>query len=531
MAKKRAPMNWLDRLVAYVSPAAGVERLQARSALGGYTGASRSRRSTKNWSTNEGSANAILSWDLPVLRSRSRDLVRNAPLASGAIKTKASYTVGHGLTVNPAPDRAVLGISKAQARRFQMRARAEFELACRTLDYTSVQHFPELQILAFQSWLENGDTFALRRYRQDPGDIYALKIQMIEADRVSNPGHGADTETRIGGVEITRDGRPIAYHIANRHPGDLHISAGTQWRRVPARYNDGSPIVLHVMRRDRIDQVRGIPMLATIIDTLKQYSDYGDAELRASVVSAMFTVFVTSEAGSVDASPVQEPTGANSDRDDLELKSGMIVDLEPNEKIEIADPKRPNQNFEAFVQAVAREIGVGLDLPYELLVKHFSASYSASRAALEMAWTVFRRDRAFFVRVFCQPIYEMVIQESILLGRLDAPGFADDPVLRQAWLKAEWRGPARIALDPKKDAEADAIDIGTGVKTREQVISERTGSGDFDSTTEQLGHEQKSRDKAGLQTAEASAASKSEPTEPAGQNEDDSGDDESQSHA
>ena len=54
---------------------------------GDYTGARKDRRQTQAWQTIDGSADQVTLPDLPALRERSRDLIRNAPLATGAINT------------------------------------------------------------------------------------------------------------------------------------------------------------------------------------------------------------------------------------------------------------------------------------------------------------------------------------------------------------------------------------------------------------------------------------------------------------
>src|SRR5690606_18975305 len=113
--------------------------------------------------------------------------------------------------------------------------------------------------------------------------------------------------------------------------------------------------------------------------------------------------------------------------------------------------------------------------PYEVLVSHFEASYSASRAALETAWQAFSGRRTWVARNFCQPTYEWFLAECVARGILKAPGFFDDPIRRAAWCGALWIGPARISLDPTKDAEAAKVWMNLGVKTLEEVTTETTG--------------------------------------------------------
>src|SRR5699024_504380 len=133
----------------------------------------------------------------------------------------------------------------------------------------------------------------------------------------------------------------------------------------------------------RPGQRRGVPLLAPVMEAIKQLGRYTDAELMAAVVSGMFTVFVKSEMPDVGLGefiPVDEQAEPE-DQTRLELGNGAIVDLAEGEDISTVNPGRPNTAFDGFVIAVARQIGAALELPYELLMKQFEASYSASRAA------------------------------------------------------------------------------------------------------------------------------------------------------
>ena len=493
-------LNVVDRVISYFNPNAGVSRLKARTALslttGGYRGGKRSRRGMMNWLTGEGSADADTVPELPVLRSRSRDLRRNVPTATGAIATQITNVVGDGLRVRPGVNRRRLGLTREQAAEWNRLAKEEFELACRTADYTRVHKFGEMQALALGSKLESGDVFVLFRFRQDEGDAYGVKLQIIEADRCSNPNNHADTDTRVAGVETNKNGVVIAYHFSDGHPGDIRRKH-LKWRRVPARYKDGRPIVIHLYDRLRPGQSRGVPYLAPVIEAIKQLGDYTDAEVTAAVVSAMFTVFVKNSGSNDDDQPLPHDGERADGEQKSDLAPGAILNLYGKEEIQTANPGRPNPVFDAFVKSFMQQIGVALELPFELLIKHFEASYSASRAALEMAWQSFRKTRAWLAGNLCQAYYEAVITEAIVRGRIEAPGFFDDPIIRAAWLQAEWIGPVKMSLDPKKDAEADKLDIENKTKTREQIVTERTG-GNVEAKIEQLGHEQTLITAAGL---------------------------------
>lgn len=307
-----------DRIVSYFDPLRGMERLRARKVEavsgGGYVAGARSRRQTENWRPGGGSANADQLPDLPWVRERSRDLVRNAPLALGAINTVCTNVVGTGLAVQPAIDAEYLGLSPEDADAWQAAAQREFCLwgDSPECDVTRTQNFYGLQDLTFRSMLENGDTIVLTPMFRRGNSPYKLKLQLVEGDRLCNPNRSVDTPTLAGGVEIDQYGAPIRYHIMRRHPGDVRAGAA-EWDAIDAYgAKTGRRNVLHVFNRIRIGQLRGMPYLAPIIELIKQLTKYTDAEVTAAVVSSLFTVFVRSQDGA-DIQPPLEGSEASKD--------------------------------------------------------------------------------------------------------------------------------------------------------------------------------------------------------------------------
>lgn len=524
----------LDRAVGYFSPQAAMKRLVARqqyAALvgsGGYNGASRSRRQTSTWRPGGGSADADLLPDLPELRERSRDLMRNAPLARGAVNTVVTNVVGPGLKLQSQIDWEVLGLSEDEAARWERQAEREFSLwaESKDCDASRVQTFDGLQQVALRSALESGDVFAAHRFIERRSGPYALAIQMVEGDRVSNPNNQPDGSQLSngnfisGGIEVDRNGAAVAAHILTAHPGAFRVWRNVRkWTRVPF-YGDatGRRRILHIYDRLRPGQSRGEPYLAPVTETLKQLDRYSEAEIMAAVVSSFFTVFTTTEGGQgLDPTALQSETGGKASDDDLKLGAGMIIDLDHGEKVEIAKSDRPNQAFDGFVMSVLRQIGVALELPFEVLIKHFTASYSAARAAILEAWKFFRKRRAWLVVEFCQPVYEAWLYEAVARGRIVAPGFMTDPAIRKAYCGTVWTGPSQPALDPKKENEAFEIDEDRGWLTAGEITAMKNG-GDWDRNITRRGAEERRRRAAGLEIpakpGEGAAAADDAPQNP-----------------
>jgi len=115
------------------------------------------------------------------------------------------------------------------------------------------------------------------------------------------------------------------------------------------------------------------------------------------------------------------------------MGAGNMIELDTDEEIQIADPKRPNDSFDPFFISIVKQIGAALEIPFEVLLLHFTSSYSASRAALLVAWKFFMGRRIWLTRNFNQPIYEEFMTEAYIRGRLPLNGYFDDPNVKQAW--------------------------------------------------------------------------------------------------
>ena len=308
-----------------------------------------------------------------------------------------------------------------------------------------------------------------------------------------NPNGTSDPHI-VGGVETNDAGEVVAYHISKHHPLSYDMTE-RGWTRVEAwGEKTGRRNVIHIMNRERIGQRRGVPFLAPVIEALKQLGRYTEAELVAAVVSGLFAIFIEKESASSDGSfgEVVSPEDQvdADDENSIELAPGLIMDLNEGEKAHDVNPGRPNTAFDGFVVAICRQIGAALEIPYELLVKNFNASYSASRGALLEAWKMFKMYRTWLANDFCQPIYEEWFAEAVAKGRIPAPGFFSDPIRRKAFTGAEWNGPAQGLLNPVQEVTAAEKRVQNGFSTRGREAMEMNGS-DYDRNIAQLKREER----------------------------------------
>lgn len=484
--QKAMKPNVIDKIIHTFDPIKGYQRQQARtmSAISGsYTGAKRSGGAFKNWFTSNNDANSDILPDLPLLRSRSRDLVRNDPIASGAINTVTTNVVGSGLTLQCSIDAVLLGMSTEESAEWQANTEREFKLwaESKNCDITRTQNFAGLQDLASRSALENGDSFSLLPMVAVKDWPYKTRVQLVESDRICNKKDQRDSDRLAGGIAIDKYGAPEFLHVLKSHPGGLNTNK-KQWSEV--RFfgkNTGRVNVVHYFDRRRIGQLRGVPYLAPVIEPLKQLRRYTDAELMAAVISGFFTVFIKSEAGADSLIGNDEIQGKSRE---YELGHGTIIEGNAGDSVETIDAGRPNKEFSPFVDAIMMQVGVALELPKEVLAKVFLSSYSAARAALLDAWKFFSKRRRLLATNFCQPIYEAWLEEAVSLGRVHAPGFFTDPLIRKAYCGALWHGDGPGAIDPLK--EANAIDKRLSINLT-SLAEEKAGydGGDWEQTVKQ----------------------------------------------
>jgi lambda family phage portal protein len=456
--KQEIKLNLFEKTVSYFSSKKAKEILQNRFTIqmaGAYTGANKSKRSLKGWLTTSGDADSDLLGDRVTLVDRSRDSYRNNPIAAGSINTNVIHVVGAGLKFQSHIDFKFLGLSEEEAEERQNLIEKEFNCWAESpdCDIERKKNFYAFTDLVYRSMLVSGDIFIPLLFQKLKHGIYGLRLQAIEADRVSNPDDDQDTETIAGGVEKNKDGSPKKYHIKTVHPGSEITGAEEKWEPVDAFTPSGRRNMIHLYKELRPNQSRGIPYLSIVLSHFKQLDAFTDATLQDAVVSSLFTAFISSKGREEIQTFDQEETGGSATDEDYKMGPASILYLDPSqeESVTFADPGRPNANFDAFVKSILTQAGAGLSQPLDILRMSFDKSYSAARSSLLMAWSFWSTQRESLVKDWCEPVFDRFMEEAVLLGRIDAPGFLDDPLIRKAYTRGVWVGPAQGQIDPLKE--------------------------------------------------------------------------------
>ena len=471
--------------------------------------ASHTRKSFQGFRASSMSPHRDIVQHTKTLRSRARALYMSSPVATSAIKALRTSVVGKGLHLHVNIDFEDLGMTHEQAAEWGRDVEKEFELWAANpaaADIRGQHDFYELQQLALTAWKMSGDAFCL--FRQGEPTMfnpYRLRLQLLEADRISTEGsllyNGAlnYAETKSGnkvydGVEIDKDtGAIVAYYVANDYPLE---GTDMKWARIEKYGKEtGMPNILHLMDAERPEQLRGVPFITPVMESIMQLARYLQAESMAALLETCYSGYITSDNqdAPIAAAPTDGGVEGEEEEDAIERDldalapepGGGIFQLLPGESITFNDPKRPGTQFDPFTSCLAKYIGAALEIPADVLLKSYNSSYSASRAALQDFWRMVVMTRDWFASDFCGQVYSEWLTEAIASGRVKAPGFFDDPRKRKAWLGHQWTGAAMPHLDPVKEASAMKAMTENGWLTNKQATTLLNG-GDWEKNIEEL---------------------------------------------
>jgi lambda family phage portal protein len=481
----------------------------------GQYGANVQKNSLAGWLWRGGDADADIGLNVQILRERSRDAFMGIPLAAGAIETLDTNVIGEGLAPAPNVDGKALGLDEEQTADLNAELGTKFDWwACdpREADFESKYSFYTLCSVAFQSMLLSGDCPVLFPLKPRKNTLFDLRLRVLEADRIKNPATAPPYVAPGGsniftGVEVSGDGELQAYHVSRVHPlaswRSAFFPSQDSIRVEPFGAKSGRRNMVLLIKPERPEQRRGVPILSVCLELLKQQGRYVDATVVGAVIQSYFTAFIQSEFPDPNIfesllTEEQKKEVMNLNPYNVQLGPGIVNFMRPGHKVEFSNPTQPQATFGEFTIAVAKFIGAALGIPYEVLLKQYNASYSASRAALLDFWKRVRKYRSLMIDQLCQPVYEEWLADAIGLGRIEGfKGGFDDPYIRRAMCRCIWTGASAGSIDPAKEVDAADKKVMCGFSTIERETAELNGTNYRDNIRQQA-IEQDEFDEAGL---------------------------------
>ena len=454
--------------------------------------AARSSRLTSGWATSTTSADSELSASLTALRNRSRALVRDAAYAKRAKVVVQNNVIGAGIgmqgQVMSSRDTLREDVNTAIEEAWRDWSCSEY---CHT---GGTLHFCDLERALMGQVFDAGEVFVRKHYRPFGGGEIPFALEMIEAERIADefsypPSAAAGAIIKMG-IEVDIYGRPLAYWLRQRHPGELRVLPGEadKLERVPAEQ------ILHLRLVDRWPQTRGEPWLHAVARKLNDMDGYSEAEIVAARGSANYlNTIETAEGEHPLATPV-DPSNPDGEKEVI-TEPGMTLRLAVGEKMNFNNPSRPNTALDPFMRYMLREVAAGTGVSYESLSRDYSQSnYSSSRLALLDDRDLWRMLQQWFLRNFRLPLHKEWLRSAVL-ARAVVPvrveEYAVDPKKFEAVL---FKPRGWSWIDPTKEVEAYKEAIKAGFTTVTDVIAQTGGGQDIEDVLQQRDRELKLMD-------------------------------------
>lgn len=409
-----------------------------------YEGASKSKRLSR-WKTNSTSANTEIAGGLSALRDRARDLRRNNPYAAKGIQVISSNVIGHGIRTQFRGQNDTPGNETPLEKLWKDWAHSK------EIDYDGRHDLFGLQRLVMDAVVESGEVLVRKRYTTK--NKFPLQYQVLEGDFLNNTLTiiGENGNQIIQGIEFDKQGRRVAYHLWESHPGgydkDFFVPS-LKTNRVLAKD------IFHIYRMDRPGQARGVPWLSPVIIRLKDLDDYEDAQLVRQKIAACFTAFVRD----IGADMTDQDETCGDDLGD-KIEPALIEHLPPGKTIEFADPPSV-ENYKEYITTLLHGIAAGLGVTYEALTGDLSSvNFSSAR----MGWLEFQRNiETWRQHIIISHFLDPVVEDFKRLGAVMGLNFESVTHVHTP--------PRREMIDPTKEVPAKIKAIRSGLSTLSDEI-------------------------------------------------------------
>lgn len=382
-----------------------------------------------------------------ILRSRSRYECHEAnPFARGIVSTLANDMIGRGPTLQ----------MQLPSRDANVSIEASFGLWAKRIKLAKKLR------KARKAKFVDGECF-LRLVTNDRlrGPV-KLDIEVIEADRITNPYAIVNEDEEIDGVAFDSQGNVTGYHVLKAHPGgNSFLSMETEF--VPAEQ------MIHLFREDRPGQHRGIPECTTALPLFILFRDYELAIVQNARTVAKHTVMMKTSSGTVleDGEPlILDDTVDPWDAVDIDydMMTSLPYGWEPVQ----LRTDQPATTFEMFRRAIWGEIARTADMPYNIAAGD-SAKHNYSSGQLDHLPYFYAIDveRSDWELDCIDVVLEAWFDEAVLVGEIpEGVGSHDE-------LPHEWYWPSRDDADPTKAANAENTQLRSGTNNRRRILKKR----------------------------------------------------------
>jgi lambda family phage portal protein len=446
-------------------------------------------RLTQSWGGVNGSADSVTSMSLSRLRARSRQLAVDNDYARRFYKLLRANVVGsQGIGMQ------VRAIDKEAAKSVKFDDEANQLIERNWHEWSSKKHCTidgrlsliDVQQMLIETVAKDGEVLVRKIRGRSAGNPFGFAIQLIEADHLNeNYNLTMENGNRVRmGIEYNEWNRPVAYHVLNRHPGDLLSVTSHQekYERIPA--SD----MLHLYFSERPSQSRGVPWMVSAMRRMRMLGTYEENELVAAGVSAAKMGFFTSGDG-------EQYKGTDEDADGnliTEAEPGVFEQLPAGVKFEAWDPQHPTTSFGAFIKAMLRGAASGIGVSYTTLSNDLEGvSYSSIRQGTLEERETWKLMQTWMIEHFCADVFESWLLMALTTQKIPLPLTKFEKFNAPVWRPRGWSW-----VDPLKEVKSNIEAVNAGFMSAQDVASQQ--GQDIEDIYAQLALEASLREKHGV---------------------------------
>jgi lambda family phage portal protein len=374
------------------------------------------------------------------MRNRSRQLVRNNPLAKGMLDRCVENVIGPGLAVQ----------AKTSDDGWNKDAEDGFTNFLDAADVRGMLSGVDFQKMALRCALRDGDAGIVLGERSDG----TPSLQLVEGDNIDDAYMiKADGPATVHGIELDADQRPTRFHV---------VTLNENYQRVDTPVKARDFIFLPLLTSQ--SEIRGEPIYAQCLPLFDQLDGYIDASVVAARIGAsQALIFKQNNASQRIKGMADTTNAAGNTQKKLTIEPGMMHFLDkPDHDVISFDPKQPTTQFSDFTVMLLRIIGSPVGLPLELLLLDFSrTSYASARASLIQAYRTFRGHQRWFRDRVMKRTYQWYLSKEVKAGRMRPPAAIADTYWQHGWRLPGWQ-----MLDMSKEIPAALLAIDAGIESR-----------------------------------------------------------------
>lgn len=412
----------LDRAIAALSPSAGVRRMAARRILHEYRYDGAESTHKRASAPHNMSPNSFdVQRDRLQLMREAEDMERNFAPAKMLNRKVATYCAP--ISYNAQTGDAALSADVEAYLNDEV-----FPVA----DVTGRYNFFKMMEFGVMGMNRGGDYgWAFTRPGLEDGmseeDALKLdlKIQAVEPDRIGGIYQNVVSNDYVSGCMIGQYGEIEAFRV-------FHRSMTTNMYDNPVDIPAAQ--FVHMTDPMRIDQYRGVSILVTAIQNLRDLYEMMDFVKGKAKLASALTIFTNSNgatagAGAFDPYAVNIPSGSGARGMQQDIQYGQINHIADGSDIKFPSSSSPSAEEQFLMTMLLKFVAMSYNLPYSFALDAAALGGVSSRLESEMAKAEFERiqgvvaphatriKNAFLYDAIAKGIFPASVYRTITKGR------------------------------------------------------------------------------------------------------------------